>query len=88
MKKSRFTPEQIARILKEFDMGKKVDAITREYGISKAAFYKWRQRYGGLEASELKRLKALEEENAKLKRMYAELALDLEAARWVIEKKL
>lgn len=88
MKKSRFTPEQIARILKEFDMGKTVEDITRAYGISKAAFYKWRQRYGGLEASELKRLKALEEENAKLKRMYAELALDLEAARWVIEKKL
>lgn len=88
MKKSRFKPEQIARILKEFDMGKTVEEITREYGISKAAFYKWRQRYGGMEASELKRLKALEEENAKLKRMYAELALDLEAARWVIEKKL
>lgn len=88
MKKSRFTPEQIARILKEFDMGKTAEEITREYGISKAAFYKWRQRYGGMEASELKRLKALEEENAKLKRMYAELALDLEAARWVIEKKL
>lgn len=88
MKKSRFTPEQMARILKEFDRGKTVDEITREYGISRAAFYKWRQRYGGLEASELKRLKALEEENAKLKRMYAELALDLEAARWVIEKKL
>jgi putative transposase len=88
MKKSKFTPEQIARILKEFDQGKKVEEITREYGISRAAFYKWRQRYGGLEASEMKRIKQLEEENAKLKRMYAELALDLEAARWVIEKKL
>ena len=88
MKKSKFTPEQMARILKEFDQGKKVEEITREYGISRAAFYKWRQRYGGLEASELKRIKQLEEENAKLKRMYAELALDLEAARWVIEKKL
>lgn len=88
MKKSKFSPEQIARILKEFEQGKQVEAITREYGISKAAFYKWRQRYGGLEASELKRLKQLEEENARLKRMYANLALDLEAARWVIEKKL
>ncbi len=88
MKKSKFTPEQIARVLKEFDQGKKVEEITREYGISRAAFYKWRQRYGGMEASELKRLKQLEEENARLKRMYAELALDLEAARWVIEKKL
>jgi putative transposase len=88
MKKSKFTAEQIAKILKEFDEGKKVEEITREYGISRAAFYKWRQRYGGLEASELKRIKQLEEENARLKRMYAELALDLEAARWVIEKKL
>jgi putative transposase len=88
MKKSKFTPEQIAKILKEFDQGKKVEEITREYGISRAAFYKWRQRYGGLEASELKRIKELEEENARLKRMYADLALDLEAARWVIEKKL
>jgi putative transposase len=88
MKKSKLTPEQMAKILKEFDQGKKVEEITREYGISRAAFYKWRQRYGGLEASELKRMRQLEEENAKLKRMYAELALDLEAARWVIEKKL
>jgi len=88
MKKSKFTPEQIAKILKEFDEGKKVEQITRDYEISRASFYKWRQKYGGLEASELKRLKHLEEENSKLKRMYAELALDLEAARWVIEKKL
>lgn len=88
MKKSKFTPEQTARILKEFDQGKSVEQITREYGISRAAFYKWRQRYGGMEASDLKRLKELEEENAKLKRMYANLALDLEAAKYIIEKKL
>jgi putative transposase len=88
MKKSKFTPEQTARILKEFDQGKSVEQISREYGVSRAAFYKWRQRYGGLEASELKRLKELEEENSKLKRMYANLALELEAAKWVIEKKL
>ena len=88
MKKSKFTPHQIAGILKEFEIGKTVEDITREHGISRAAFYKWRQRYGGLEASELKRLKELEEENAKLKRMYANLALDLETARYIIEKKL
>lgn len=88
MKKSKFTPTQIAGILKEFDNGKPVDSITREHGISRAAFYKWRQRFGGLDASELKRLKELEEENAKLKRMYANLALDLEAAKYIIEKKL
>ena len=74
--------------LKEFDNGKKVEEITREHGISRAAFYKWRERYGGMTASELKRVKELEEENAKLKRMYANLALDLEAARYIIEKKL
>jgi putative transposase len=88
MKNSKFNPKQIASILKEFDNGKTVEDITREHGISRAAFYKWRQRYGGLEASELKRLKELEEENSKLKRMYANLALDLEAAKYIIEKKL
>jgi putative transposase len=88
MKKSKFSPAQVASILKEFDKGKKVEEITREHGISRAAFYKWRERYGGMTASELKRVKELEEENAKLKRMYANLALDLEAARYIIEKKL
>lgn len=88
MKKSKFSPTQIANILKEFDNGKKVEDISREYGVSRAAFYKWRERYGGMSASELKRIKELEEENAKLKRMYANLALDLEAARYIIEKKL
>ena len=88
MKKSKFSPAQIAGILKEFDNGKKVEEITREHGISRAAFYKWRERYGGMTASELKRVKELEEENTKLKRMYANLALDLEAARYIIEKKL
>lgn len=88
MKKSKFSPSQIAGILKEFDNGKKAEEICRVHGISRAAFYKWRERYGGMSASELKRLKELEEENTKLKRMYANLALDLEAARYIIEKKL
>jgi putative transposase len=88
MKTSKFSPTQISKILKEYDDGKKVEEICREYGISKAAFYKWRERYGGMTATELKKLKALEEENAKLKRMYANLALDLEAAKYIIEKKL
>jgi putative transposase len=88
MKKSRFSSAQIAGILKEFDNGKSVEVISREYGISRAAFYKWRQRYGGMEASELKRVKELEQENAKLKRMYANLALELDTARYIIEKKL
>jgi len=88
MKTSKFNPTQIAKILKEFESGKDVDSIIREHGISKATFYKWRQRYGGMEASELKRVKQLEEENAKLKRMYADLAIELDMAKYIIEKKL
>ncbi len=88
MKKSKFTPTQIANILKEFELGKDAETLSREYGVSKATFYKWRQRYGGMEASELKRIKQLEEENTKLKRMYADLALELDMAKYIIEKKL
>lgn len=88
MKKSKFTPAQISKILKEFEDGKSVEEISREYGLSRAAFYQWRKRYGGMQASELKRVKELEEENARLKKMYANLALDLDMAKWIIEKKL
>jgi putative transposase len=88
MKKKRFTPEQIAAILKEFDNGKAVEDIVRVHGISRASFYKWRQRYGGMSSDELKKLKSLEEENRRLKHMYAELALDLKLAKEIIEKKL
>ena len=69
-------------------MGKSVEEIPREHGVSRATFYNWRRRYGGMEASELKRVKELEEENAKLKRMYANLALELDTAKYIIEKKL
>ena len=88
MKKSKFSSNQIALILKEFDQGKSVEEICRDHGISRPTFYQWRKRYGGMEASELKRVKELEEENAKLKRMYANLALELDTARYIIEKKL
>ncbi len=88
MKKSRFSPHQIASILKEFDQGKSAEEITRDHGVSKASLYKWRQRYGGMEASELKRIKELEEENSRLKRMYANLAMELDTAKYIIEKKL
>lgn len=88
MRKSKFSPTQIANILKEFDLGKDVEAISREHGVSRATFYKWRQRYGGMEASELKKIKQLEEENSKLKRMYTELAIELDIAKHIIEKKL
>ncbi|WP_442873579.1 IS3 family transposase [Draconibacterium sp. IB214405] len=87
MKKKRFTPQQISSILKEYENGKSVEEIVRDHGVSRATFYKWRQRYGGMEASELKRLKELEEENRKLKMMYAEQALDLKLAKEIIEKK-
>jgi putative transposase len=88
MKRKRFSPEQIASILKEFDNGKSVEELVRIHGLSKAAFYKWRERYGGMSSDELKKLKALEEENRRLKHMYAELAMDLKLAKEIIEKKL
>lgn len=88
MKKSQFSSTQIASILKEFDGGKSAQEINREYGVSKASLYKWRQRYGGMEATELKRIKELEQENARLKRMYANLAMELDTAKYLIEKKL
>ena len=88
MKRKRFTPEKISAILREYDNGKDVQTIVREYGISKASFYKWRQRYEGMDTKSLKRLKDLELENQKLKHMYAELALYLKVAKEIIEKKL
>lgn len=88
MKKSTFSPAQIAGILKEFENGKSAEEITREHGVSKASLYKWRQRYGGMDASELKKIKELEDENARLKRMYANLAMELDVAKYIIEKKL
>ena len=87
MKRKRFSPEQISRILKDHEQGKSVEEIVREYGVSQASFYNWRSRYGGMDASELKRLKSLEEENRKLKMMYADIALDLKIAKDIIEKK-
>jgi putative transposase len=88
MKKNRFTPQQIASILKEFENGKTVSEINREHGVSASAFYKWRERYAGMSGTELKRIKELEEENRRLKQMYATLALDHQMAKEIIEKKL
>lgn len=88
MRKSKFSPQQIAKILKSFDTGKSVEEICREHGISSSTFYKWRRQYAGMDGRELKRLKELEEENRKLKHMYASLALDHELAKEIIEKKL
>ncbi|CAA0183645.1 Transposase IS3 family, ORF-A [Tenacibaculum maritimum] len=88
MRKSKFSPQQIAKILKEYENGRTVEAISREYGVSSATFYKWRSKYAGMNVKELKRLKELEEENRKLKQMYATLALDHQMAKEIIEKKL
>lgn len=82
MKKSRFTESQIVTILKQADAGIPVKDICRQAGISFATYYQWKSKYGGMEASDLKRVKDLEAENAKLKRMYAELALDNTACTW------
>ncbi len=88
MKKSKFSPTQIVGILKEHDNGLSAEEAARKHGISKATLYAWRRKYSGMDATDLKRLKALEAENAKLKRMYADLALDHELAKEIIAKKL
>jgi len=87
MKRSKFTESQIVAALKSNEAGRKVDEICRELGVSTATFYTWRKKYGGMEASHLKRLKELEAENARLKRMYADQAMQLEMAKDVISKK-
>ncbi len=87
MRKSRFSPTQIVSILKEYENGKTTEDVCRSKGISPATLYSWRKKYRGLDATELKRIKELEKENARLKRMYAELALDHAFAKEVIAKK-
>lgn len=88
MKKSRFTETQIVSILKQYDGGTTAVDLCREHGISAATLYNWKSKYGGLEASQLKRLKELEEENNKLKRMYADVSIQRDALKDLIEKKL
>ena len=88
MKKSKFTETQIISILRQYDKGVKVVDLCREHGMSQPTFYGWKNKYGGMDASQLKRLKELESENSKLKRMYADLALDNRVLKDVIEKKL
>ncbi len=88
MKKTRFTETQIVKAIQEHENGRKAEDVCRDLGVTTAAFYKWRQRYGGMDAQELKRLKELEEENSRLKRMYANLSLVHEALKDAVAKKL
>jgi putative transposase len=87
MKKSRFSEEQIVKALQEHEIGgKTIVAISRELGIAQATFHKWKQKYGGLNVNEAKRLKELETENSRLKRMVADLMLENEAVKDVLKK--
>jgi len=88
MKKSQFTESQIVKAIQEHEKGRKAEDLCRELGISTVTFYKWRQKYAGLEVAELKKMKELEEENSKLKRMYANLSLVHEALKDAVAKKL
>ena len=87
MKKTRFTETQIVSILKQQEGGRTTKEICREHGISDATFYNWKSKYGGMETSDVRRLKELEEENSRLKKMYAELSLDHSILKDVISKK-
>ena len=88
MKTTHFTENQIVAMLKQHEQGIKVADIARANGISDKTFYRWKSKYGGMDATELKRIKELEAENSKLKRMYDDLALTNQALKDVIEKKL
>jgi putative transposase len=86
MKRSRFTQEQIIGVLKEHQAGAAASDLCRKHGISDATFYKWRSKYGGMEVSDAKRLRGLEEENARLKKLLAESMLDVSTLREMLAK--
>lgn len=87
MKRTKFTESQMIKALKENEQGRKVEDICRELGIHKATFYNWRKSYGGMDANQLKRLKELEDENSRLKRMYADISLDNVMLKDLLSKK-
>lgn len=88
MKKSKFSEQQIVTILKEVELGAKVGETCRKHGISDATYYKWKSAYAGMEVSQLKQLRDLQSENARLKKMYAELAMVHNALQDVVSRKL
>lgn len=88
MRKSRFTETQIVKILKEVEGGRQVKEVCREYGVSDATYYNWKSKYDGMEASDIRRLKEMEDENRRLKQMFADLSLKHEALKDIVEKKL
>ncbi len=88
MKRKRFSENQVIKILTEAEAGVPVTELCRTHGFSKSSFYKWKAKYGGMEASDLRRLRELEEENQRLKQMYAELSLEHQVLKDVVEKKL
>ena len=86
-KGKRYNEEQIIRILKEVENGRSVAEVVRQYGVSEGTVYRWRSKYGGMERNELRRLRELEEENRRLKRIVAQQALDIDALKDVVSKK-
>ena len=88
MRKTRFTETQIVKAIKDHETGRNAQEICRELGITTASFYKWRQRYGGMEVNEVRKMKELQDENSRLKRMYADLSLVHEALKDAVAKKL
>lgn len=87
MRRSRYTEEQIIKVLREQESGIKVPELCRKYGVSEQTFYRWKSKYGGMSVSEVRRLKALEEENHRLKQIVGEQALDIRALKAALEKK-
>ena len=87
MRKTKFSESKIASILAEAEAGVPVKELTRKHGMSSATFYKWRAKYGGMAPSDMSRLRELERENARLKKMYAELSLEHEGAKEALTKK-
>ena len=88
MRKSKFSEHQIIKIIKEVEAGRGLADVCRDHGVSPATYYNWKSKYGGMEASDIKKIKDLEDENRRLKQMFADLSLENRALKDVIEKKL